>query len=116
MAVTYWDGNFSYGQLFTCGFSPVGMILTSMVAASLILGALALGYSKHLDSDMPLAGSCSAAISAACHPPKNGSDPLRPLQWGVVSHDAYGDQEQVIGHISFSSAEVAEPIKGFYYS
>lgn len=91
-------------------------MLTSLAGVSLLLGALTLGYFKHLDGDMPPAGSCSAAISAACHPPESGSDSLKPLQWGVVSQDVYGMNQEEGGHISFLSAAVTGPVKGFYYS
>ncbi|KAE9399621.1 hypothetical protein BT96DRAFT_820335 [Gymnopus androsaceus JB14] len=119
VAVTYWDGNDVdiENSIISCGFSPLGMIFTSIVAASLILSALAVGYFKHLDCDIPLAGSCSAAIAAACHPPEDGSDCLKPLKWGVVSCNGdHNDSGEVAAHISFSSGEVAEPVPGCYYS
>ncbi|ODM24070.1 hypothetical protein SI65_01660 [Aspergillus cristatus] len=44
---------------------------------------LGLGF-KHFKNSMPLAGSYSAAISAACHPPPGGGDALKPVMWGEV--------------------------------
>ncbi|KAF9060840.1 hypothetical protein BDP27DRAFT_1272764, partial [Rhodocollybia butyracea] len=87
VAVTFWDGNVvdTSNSVTSCGFSPAAMILTAIVGASLILTSLAVGYFKHLQCDMPQAGSCSKAIAAACHPPEDGSDPLKPMKWGVVS-------------------------------
>lgn len=44
---------------------------------------LGLGF-KHFKNSMPLAGSCSAAISVACHPPPGGGDALKPVMWGEM--------------------------------
>lgn len=58
----------STNNLSTCGHAPV------VILSTLIVGSLALGLGIALDCrkykpGIPLAGSCSAAISAACHPP-----------------------------------------------
>ncbi|KAF9060837.1 hypothetical protein BDP27DRAFT_1429601 [Rhodocollybia butyracea] len=113
VAVTFWDGDVvdTSNSVTSCGYSPVAMILTAIVGGSLILTSLAVGYFKHLQCDMPLAGSCSKAIAAACHPPEDGSDPLKPMKWGVVSKHP----DSAIGHISFSSGEVSAPVPGCYY-
>lgn len=119
VAITFWDGNVvdTENSIISCGFSPIGMIFTSIVGASLFLSALAFGYFKHFDCDMPLAGSCSAAIAAACHPPEDGSNYLKPLKWGVVPcNDDDSNSEKVAAHISFSSGEVMEPVPGCYYA
>ncbi|KIK55854.1 hypothetical protein GYMLUDRAFT_174998, partial [Collybiopsis luxurians FD-317 M1] len=102
-------------SLTSCGYSPAGMFLASIVAATLILSALGVGYFMHLDGNMPLVGSCSTAISAACHPPVDGADSLKPMKWGVVL-DMDSDRKQGAAHISFSSGEVLPPIPGCYYS
>ncbi|KAL4864495.1 hypothetical protein BDV12DRAFT_176034 [Aspergillus spectabilis] len=51
---------------------------------------------RRLPSRMPLAGSCSLAISAACHPPK-GEDlttvALGPVMWGETTHAARDGQD-----------------------
>ena len=68
-----------------------------------VLGGLGLGFLR-LDSDIPVASNCSAAISAACHPPPGDEDvALGLIPWGVVSSD-----EQKVGHCSLSS----RPVKG----
>ena len=37
---------------------------------------------------MPIAGPCSAAISAACHRPEEDVDAAtKPVMWGTVSSD-----------------------------
>ncbi|KIK53457.1 hypothetical protein GYMLUDRAFT_134315, partial [Collybiopsis luxurians FD-317 M1] len=104
----------SDASITSCGYSPMGMMLTIIVGASLILLALVLAFFKHLNGDMPLVGSCSAAIAAACHPPEDGKDSSTPVKWGAML-DATHDEAQGAGHISFSSGDVGQPIPGFYY-
>ncbi|KAF9061621.1 hypothetical protein BDP27DRAFT_1485807, partial [Rhodocollybia butyracea] len=115
VAVTFWDDNRidTLNSITSCGYSPAAMILTAIGGVLLLLSSLAVGF-KHLKCDMPLAGSCSKAISAAFHPPEDGSDPLRPMKWGVVPK-LPDSSNTVIGHISFSSGEVSAPVPGRYY-
>ena len=50
-------------------------------------------------------GSCSAAISAACHPLADGSDVATvPIKWGVV------DVDEGVGHCALSGRHVSPPI------
>ncbi|KPI43030.1 uncharacterized protein AB675_1873 [Cyphellophora attinorum] len=51
----------------SCGFSPLAMILV-LVAVLLLLGTtIGVSWFRWLKGGIPVAGSCSAAISAACH-------------------------------------------------
>ncbi|KAK0653277.1 hypothetical protein DIS24_g6270 [Lasiodiplodia hormozganensis] len=112
--VETWDSAGAYAgreSVTTCGYSPMGIILTAIVAACLVLTGFGMGL-RHLDSDMPVAGGCSAAISAACHPPDEISEKL-PLQWGALPTD---ETSGVIGHCSFSSGDVEEPVPGNLYA
>lgn len=67
---------------------------------------------------MPLAGSSSAAISAACHPLENdGEASLKKVQWGAVSHGVgAAGGEEAVGHCSFSSFPVEFPRAGALYA
>lgn len=66
---------------------------------------------------MPLAGSCSTAISAACHPPKDEADTavLGPVMWGetVVPSawvmDHFDRDVERKGHCSFISLGTTVP-------
>jgi hypothetical protein len=50
-------------------------------------------------------GSCSAAISAACHPLGDEADvALVPVKWGVVGVD------KGVGHCALSGRHVSPPI------
>jgi hypothetical protein len=104
-------------SISTCGYSPLAIILTFVVAAVIALAGIAMGRLKY-SAGMPLASSCSAAISAACHPPVEDVDAhLLPVQWGVVSYEnRASDGEEGVGHCSFSSMPVEQPVPGRLYA
>ncbi|OGM45657.1 hypothetical protein ABOM_005450 [Aspergillus bombycis] len=112
-------------DVITCGYSPPAMV--SAIVVGVVMMAWLVGFSfRRLESGMPVAGSCSLAIAAACHPTlslkgsayveeeeeeegKLGAEQMR-VQWGVTSVDADGE-----GHCSFSSGEVGVPEDGKIY-
>ena len=103
----------------SCGYSPLAMIWTLVVTAVVILFTVLIGRLR-LRGDIPLVGCTSVGISAACHPPKEGSDHTRPVMWGAI--DEGFQQETIsnegtsrIGHCTFSSEAVAVPLRGNFY-
>jgi hypothetical protein len=97
----------------TCGWSPEGIVAVIVVGACLVVCLLALGCRK-FKTGMPLAGSCSAAISAACH---GGHEEethmqLKRIQWGVVGGN---DSEGKVRRCGFSSKSVEYPQEGAMY-
>ena len=97
----------------TCGYAPRAAIVTTSFAALVLVVGLASGFRRY-ESYMPQAGSCSAAISAACHPLSNEDKPsLKRLKWGAVRH---GTSEEDPGHCTFSSELVTRPIHGKWYA
>ena len=94
--VTLYDmtGNVTPERLITCGYSPMAIIFAIILISLLLFLVLGLRY-KHFRTSMPLAGSCSESISAACHPPPGGADPLKPVMWGEIpiSKDTGSSQE-----------------------
>ncbi|PKY04081.1 hypothetical protein P168DRAFT_236422 [Aspergillus campestris IBT 28561] len=117
-------------QVVTCGYSPLAIICAMILGVALLLGVGLLGL-RRFKSRMPLAGQCSAAISAACHPTSSTDEhALKPVQWGEVEmprafpwHNElgdsplYGGESDELGrptetgffHCAFSSGEVSEP-------
>ncbi|KAL5355107.1 hypothetical protein BJX96DRAFT_170355 [Aspergillus floccosus] len=113
-----------------CGWSPMALISSIAVGSVMVLALIALGLRK-FRSCIPLAGSCSAAISATCHPPRGDSSaPLEAIIWGEVESSESvvngldsantgttvermdidnGYQRGCFGHCSFTSWEVARP-------
>lgn len=95
--------------ILTCGYSPGAIVLTVIIATGLALAIFLLCFKKYANT-MPLAGSSTAGIAAACHAlPEDESCALEALQWGVVS------QENGVGHCSFSARKVAPLIPGNRY-
>ena len=136
----------------TNGFSPVAIILATCLGILIAIVGIAMGRLR-LSSAMPVAASCSAVISAACHPPAEDTDAsVSAVQWGAVTHgqrggdcpanmsatpdlplvdssaDAFSTNqtsslhsepdkiEELVGHCTFSSLSVDEPIAGHLYA
>ncbi|KAJ5674773.1 uncharacterized protein N7477_004707 [Penicillium maclennaniae] len=113
------QGEADYGsEVSSLGYSPLPIFLAILVS-SLLVFLLILLSCKRLKSVMPLAGACSAAISAACHPPKGenlGNAVLGPIRWGqtieppnwVIDHaDDMIDGDR--GHCSFTALDAVNP-------
>ncbi len=93
----------------SCGYSPSAIALTLMLGTCLALSMVILSARRY-KRGIPLAGSCSAAISAACHGGE-GVDTMAPLQWGVTSPEG-----EEVGHCAFSDKVVSMPIVGRAYA
>lgn len=106
------DGTEDVGRdITTCGYSCIAIIFAILVGGTLLLVGVAFGF-RRFPPGMPLASSCSAAISAACHPPADDVDAaVLPLMWGVVEGDVDG-----VGHCTFTSREVELPVKDRLYA
>ncbi|KAL0253431.1 hypothetical protein SLS55_010410 [Diplodia seriata] len=99
----------------TCGYSPLAMIVTVLAAAALAGFAAVLGC-RGLPPGMPVAGSCSVAIAAACHAPE-GTAETEPVMWGAVpGKEEERDDGVVVGHCAFSNEEVDVPVEGRLYA
>ncbi|KAI5204869.1 hypothetical protein E4T39_03322 [Aureobasidium subglaciale] len=72
-------GNYSH-QRITYGVSTSSAIL-ALVIAFVMLCALAYGLEKKLDAGMPVLGTCSFAISAACHA-YDGGERIGQVRYG----------------------------------
>lgn len=91
-------------------FSAMAIMFTLITGLVLFFGVLCLGLRLY-DGSIPLGPSCSAVISAACHPtPGEGNIASRKIQWGVVKVDEFG-----IGHCAFTSEEAGDLVPGRLY-
>ena len=121
-----------------CGYSPIAILITIVVGILVLLGGIANGFRRYPEVGIPLAGSCSAAISTACHPPA-GDDRAskKAVMWGAIK-ESNADEEvspfkepysreagaialkklanPEVGHCTFTSLPVDEPIKGKLYA
>lgn len=116
-------------DVMTCGYTPVAIVSAISVGGAMLLSIVALAL-RRLDSAMVVAGSCSLAIAAACHPkydpnlqheaqqvnirpPEEEEEEedmaYLPVKWGAVAVD--GD----VGHCTFTSEEVEMPEAGKVY-
>lgn len=100
-----------FDVISTCGYSLIAMIFVIVLGSIILLLGISAGSNKY-KSGMPLVGSCSAAISAACHSPKKDPNAsLLPLMWGAVK-----TEEGSAKHCCFSSLEVSPPVEGEVYA
>lgn len=99
-------------SISTVGYSCIAIFFSIMVGVVAVTGGVLNGFRRY-NAGIPLVGSCSAAISAACHRPSDDSSAsLLPLQWGCVDADKGGD----IQHCSLSSFEITAPKDGHFYA
>ena len=96
--------------------SPVPLIFTASVAFFTGILLIILSF-RRLKSNIPLAGSCSASISAACHPSSEvckSSAAHGNIMWGETDRPEgwtdriYGDYSRK-GHCSFTPCRVENP-------
>ncbi|KAL4950215.1 hypothetical protein BDW69DRAFT_187553 [Aspergillus filifer] len=108
----------------TVGYSPPAIVVGLCVGVLLPVGLVVLGAGR-FRTGMPVAGSCSFAVAAACHPLQMGGDThigggdgmgieYRRLKWGVELWPS-GDSDNNTGHCAFSDGEVAPPHHGAMY-
>lgn len=77
-----------YGAINACGYSPIAIIFSVGISGILLLVLYSFGFRRY-PSGMPLVGSCSVAISPACHvDEEEGSDMIQwPLMYGVIQRN-----------------------------
>ena len=104
-------------HITTCGYSPLAMICVLVVGGLVLLLTWVQGVKVLPQGGMPLAGSNSVGITAACHAPRESDDAQQPLMWGVVSTGLQNDpSEESIGHCSLSSSDVGALVEGQLYA
>lgn len=99
-------------SLSACGYSSIAIISTIILGSIIVLFGILTGLRKYKEG-MPLVGSCSAAISAACHSMRNDPNAsLFPVMWGATKVE----NENSVGHCCFSSLDVSPPVEGEVYA
>ena len=94
----------------TCGYSCIA-IISVLFAGSLLLTLGFINGFRRFPSGMPLAATCSVAISAACHPTADDTDAaFRPVQYGEV------ETKDGVRHCTFTSYAVTTPVVGELYT
>ena len=91
--------------LAACGFSSSALMALLLVLTALSVLKSVLGF-RGFTAHIPLAGSCSWVISAACHPNPDDAEPaLGRMKWRSISERG----EETVGHFFFSCRRVAKP-------
>lgn len=101
----------------TCGYSSIAIIFVLIVGILMVLALIGLGL-RRFRSGMPLAISCSAAISAACHRgPDDANAAVLPVQWGAVQSSGTDfSNGLLVEHCTLSSRNVERPVVGTIYA
>jgi hypothetical protein len=111
---------------YSRGMNPLPLLLAFLLGTAMWF-ALFILMGKRLGTGMPIIGTCSAAISAACHPLTYDGDATKALTYGVLSeelhelrgHDVKPAEAQSgigSGSVSFSSGDVHPLVVGTIYS
>ena len=99
--------------LSNCGYSVLPGIAAAASGIFLLITVITLGMQRY-EGKMPLVATCSAAISAAAHSELDKSvNATKPLMWGVTWF--WVDKSGIVGHCSFSSNQVEQPVLGASY-
>jgi len=96
------------------GYSCIAIIFVLTLGVLALLVALGMGY-KQFSAEITTVGSCSAAISAACHAWGEDSEEIvgKKVRWGDVGIIP----NLGAGHLTFSSEEgVRKPVFGEVYA
>jgi hypothetical protein len=88
------------------------MMTLAAIGVLMVIILVDMGFRK-LDSCMPVAVSCSVAISAAAH--RSGDDSAAsglPVKWGELA----SGQEKDVSHCCFASVDIVEPVPKMPYA
>lgn len=103
-------------SISTLGYSVIAIILVLILGAVIAILMVATSFRKYKPG-MPLVGSRSAAISAACHPPNEDVHAsMRRVKWGAVATETQNERRELVGHCTLTSFQVHTPIEGRLYA
>ncbi|KAF4628620.1 hypothetical protein G7Y89_g9538 [Cudoniella acicularis] len=73
-----------YSHVSNCGYSPIAIIFSVVATAILLLSAVIFMFRRFPAGSPPVVSTCSAAISASCHPMVRDEEMrYKELRWGV---------------------------------
>ncbi|KAJ5434136.1 hypothetical protein N7491_004731 [Penicillium cf. griseofulvum] len=121
------QGNLNRSRtLHGMGASSVGLRVMVIPWLIMVVAFLILMFRRFKSAAMPIAMNCSAAISAACHPPPDDIDAAEnPVMWGQADMEianlrtflgpGVAEIETRCRRTTFTSKEVVEPGPQFLY-
>lgn len=100
-------------DISACGYSPLAILIVILIVVLSLIVMLVAGWQK-LTPGIPVCGTNSVAIAAACHYTGNGDLEVscKPLLWGVTQ----SAEKNSPGHCSVSDEDVGKPIDGMTYT
>lgn len=108
-----WDGAQQADRdISAAGYSPLAILIVIVIVIVSLIVMLVAGWKK-VNPGIPVCGTNSVAIAAACHY-AGDEDPnvvQRGLRWGVTEEP---DGEKA-GHCSMSDGDVGRPVEGSVY-
>ncbi|KAJ5391437.1 hypothetical protein N7509_006927 [Penicillium cosmopolitanum] len=84
-------GGLDSGEIRSLAYSSLATFVSVLIGALMVCILLVLSI-RRLDSEIPVTRSCSAVISAACHPPRHEeseSHILGKMKWGETAPPAW---------------------------
>ncbi|KAK5754060.1 hypothetical protein LTS12_015814 [Elasticomyces elasticus] len=100
-------------SLSTVGFSCTPIVVIIVLGSCMLLAAIGTGCRSFASSSIPVAGSYSVAISAACHRPKDDVNAgVLEVKWGEI----HGEGTSEVGHCTFTTEEVQDLVFGRAYA
>lgn len=117
--VNYYDANDVQDlthSLNTLGYSVLGIISVLIVGGMGVVLIFLLGFRRY-PGLMPIGGTCSAAIAAACWRPESDiKAATQGVKWGEISgnnstdfRDVNGEEASNVRHLCFTSFPVTKP-------
>lgn len=101
-------------SLHRVGSSPAGPIALATIGVVVAIAAVPARHAQAQRHHANRRKSCSAAISAACHP-SDSEDHLGLLQWGVEPDDESSRRDSEMLHCTLSTRPVVVPQDGERY-
>lgn len=103
-----------YFDVIALGYSPLAIIISICVSILLPASLFLIGC-RRFKTGMPITGSCSLAIAAACHPRTKTNYEKLDIEYQLLKWGAEPSKPGEIGHCAFSDADVTAPEDGVFY-
>lgn len=103
-----------YFDVIALGYSPLAIVISICVSILLPASLFLIGCQR-FKTGMPIAGSCSLAIAAACHPRTRTDDEKFDIEYRLLKWGVEPSKPGEIGHCAFSDADVTAPEDGVFY-
>lgn len=113
------DGQISpTDHISNCGYSPIAIIFTVVAAVIMMLSAVGFGICKAPEGGPPIISTCSAAISAACHPgPTHEAMSYEEIRWGATGPVWNGTAHcSVVSQKAWAAGQAGKPMHGYLYA